>query len=94
MHVHVLEARIIGGDYNGQLVLIPCISPIPSEKHSFIIFNFHHLQFPVRPGFSLSINKVQGQTVQYVGLDLQESVFLHGQLYIPLTSLHLLISRY
>ncbi|RXW16701.1 hypothetical protein EST38_g9156 [Candolleomyces aberdarensis] len=78
MHTCVLQARIIGGDYDGQSVLIPHISLIPSKKHSDVTFNFHRLQFPVRLAFSLSINKAQGQTVRYVGLDLQESVFSHG----------------
>jgi ATP-dependent exoDNAse (exonuclease V) alpha subunit len=32
--------------------------------------------------FSISINKAQGQSVVHVGLDLRESVFTHGQLYV------------
>jgi ATP-dependent exoDNAse (exonuclease V) alpha subunit len=85
VHTRVLEAEIIGGDYDGQSVLIPRISLIPSEKHSDVTFNFRRLQFPVRLAFSLSINKAQGQTVRYVGLDLREPVFSHGQLYVALS---------
>jgi len=37
------------------------------------------------------INKSQGQSVDYVGLDLRNAVFTHGQLYVAIsqvTSVH------
>jgi uncharacterized protein (DUF2342 family) len=39
----------------------------------------------------MSINKSQGQSVNYVGLDLRNAVFTHGQLYVAVsqvTSVH------
>ncbi|KIJ05188.1 hypothetical protein PAXINDRAFT_93785 [Paxillus involutus ATCC 200175] len=42
-------------------------------------------QFPVRLAFCMTINKSQGQSVQYVGLDLRTPVFSHGQLYVALS---------
>jgi hypothetical protein len=42
-------------------------------------------QFPVRLAFSMTINKSQGQSVSYVGLDLRSAVFAHGQLYVALS---------
>ncbi|KAL1659251.1 helicase [Schizophyllum commune] len=33
----------------------------------------------------MSINKAQGQSVKYVGLDLRSPVFTHGQLYVALS---------
>ncbi|TFK82100.1 hypothetical protein K466DRAFT_500902 [Polyporus arcularius HHB13444] len=33
----------------------------------------------------MSINKAQGQSVKYVGLDLRVPVFSHGQLYVALS---------
>ena len=41
--------------------------------------------------FAMSINKSQGQSVTYVGLDVQNAVFTHGQLYVGIsrvTSVH------
>ena len=35
--------------------------------------------------FAISINKAQGQSVKYVGLDLRVPVFSHGQLYVALS---------
>ncbi|KAJ2924672.1 hypothetical protein H1R20_g12432, partial [Candolleomyces eurysporus] len=81
----VIEAQILGGDFDGNVVFIPRIAVVPTERSSDVTFNFQRLQFPVRLAFSLSINKAQGQTVRYVGLDLQEAVFSHGQLYVALS---------
>jgi hypothetical protein len=40
-------------------------------------------QFPIRPGFVLTINKAQGQTMERVGIALDRSrPFAHGQLYV------------
>ena len=39
-------------------------------------------QFPIRLSFAMTINKAQGQTLQSVGLYLEENVFSHGQLYV------------
>jgi len=33
----------------------------------------------------MTINKAQGQSVKYVGLDLRVPVFSHGQLYVALS---------
>jgi ATP-dependent exoDNAse (exonuclease V) alpha subunit len=41
-------------------------------------------QFPVKLVFTMTINKAQGQSLEEVGVDLQEAVFTHGQLYVAL----------
>jgi hypothetical protein len=50
-------------------------------------FRLCHRQFPVRLAFALTINKVQGQSVKHVGIDLREPVFKfsHGQPYVALS---------
>ena len=40
------------------------------------------LQFPVSSAFAMTINKSQGQSVEHVGINLETSVFSHGQLYV------------
>ena len=59
---------------------IPFI-PIKNEKH---IFPFKQTQFPLRLSFGMTINKAQGQTLDYVGIYLPETIFSHGQLYVVL----------
>ncbi|POM62509.1 Helitron helicase-like protein [Phytophthora palmivora] len=40
---------------------------------------------PVQPAFVMTINKAQGQTVQYLGLYLATPCFSHGQPYVALS---------
>ncbi|KAI8557444.1 hypothetical protein RHMOL_Rhmol04G0011300 [Rhododendron molle] len=42
-------------------------------------------QFPVRLAYAMTINKAQGQSVKFVGVDLRTPVFSHGQLYVSLS---------
>lgn len=84
MKDRVLEARLIGGEHDGDIVMIPRISMAPTASAEYT-FRFKRLQFPVRLAFALSINKAQGQSVRYVGIHLGIPVFAHGQLYVALS---------
>lgn len=84
MSDRVLECRLMGGDHNGDIVLIPRITLTPSDSNDFT-FKFSRRQFPTRLAFALTINKSQGQSVKFVGLDLRVPVFSHGQLYVGLS---------
>lgn len=81
----VLQVRIMGGDYDGNVELIPRISLTPTSTCAEFAFSLRRRQFPVRLAFAISINKAQGQSVKYVGLDLRVPVFSHGQLYVALS---------
>jgi ATP-dependent exoDNAse (exonuclease V) alpha subunit len=85
----VLEIRLLGGDHAGEHVFIPRITMIPSAIQ--IPFELHRCQFPIYLAFAMTINKAQGQSVKYVGLDFHSSVFTHGQFYVAIshaTSVH------
>ena len=43
------------------------------------------IQFPLRLAYAVTYNKSQGQTLEYVVLDVRNPVFAHGQLYVGLT---------
>ncbi|TRM55295.1 hypothetical protein BD626DRAFT_418933 [Schizophyllum amplum] len=82
----VLEARILGGDHDGETAFIPRISLTPSTGVAAdFAFQLRRRQFPVRLAFAVSINKAQGQSVRHVGIDLRVPVFTHGQLYVALS---------
>ena len=81
----VLEVKLIGSEHNGQLALIPRITLLPTEGQTGIAFVLKRWQFPVHLAFVLMINRVQGQSVKHIGVDLRTPVFSHGQLYVALS---------
>src|SRR5271168_1254602 len=89
MSNRVLEIRLLTGDHAGKTTFIPRLSITPSSTQ--VPFEFCRRQFAVKVCFAMSINKSQGQSVDYVGLDFRTSVFTHGQLYVGVsrvTSVH------
>ncbi|XP_028110139.1 ATP-dependent DNA helicase PIF1-like [Camellia sinensis] len=79
----IIEARILTGEKFGNLAFIPRISLTPSSAE--MPFRTTRRQFPVRLAYALTINKSQGQSVKFVGVDLRTPVFSHGQLYVALS---------
>jgi hypothetical protein len=78
----VLECRILGGKFAGKTVFIPRTTMDNTSDESLPLSRH---QFPVQLAFVMTINKVQGQSVRIVGLDLRTSVFSHGQLYVAVS---------
>ena len=78
----VLQCRIISKDrrFRGKVVLILRIRLSPNAET--LPVPLKRLQFPVRLAFAMTINKSQEQLVEHVGINLQTSVFSHGQLYV------------
>ena len=81
----VLEVRLIGGDHDGDIAMIPRTISTPSGWNADFSFKLRRRQFPIRLAFAITINKAQGQSAKYVGLDLRTPVFSHGQLYVALS---------
>lgn len=73
---NVIVATILTGVGKGEVALIPRIPLTPNADW------IKRIQFPVRLAFAMSINKAQGQTIKYCGVDLTEPCFSHGQLYV------------
>jgi hypothetical protein len=83
MHSRALEIEIAAGEYQGGCTTLPRI--LCNSKMSDFGFILTRRQFPVQLYFAMSINKSQGQSLREVGLDLRNSVFSHGQLYVALS---------
>jgi len=79
----VLEIRLLTGEHAGETVFIPRVANQPGEDEN--AFKFTRRQFPIRVCFSMTINKSQGQSVKFVGLDLRSPVFTHGQFYVAVS---------
>ena len=71
----VLQYRIISKNrrFRRKVVLIPRIRLLSNAN--ILPVPLKRLQFPVRLAFAMTINKSQGQSVEYVGINLQTSVF-------------------
>jgi ATP-dependent DNA helicase PIF1 len=74
----VIEGEILSGKHAGTVVFIPRIPTSSAD----LPFEFIRKQFPVRLAFAFTINKSQGQTLNFVGVVIKEPVFAHGQLYV------------
>jgi hypothetical protein len=79
----VLEVKLLTGEHAGETVFIPRVLNEPSEDEN--AFKFKRRQFPIRVCFSMTINKSQGQSVKFVGLDLRSPAFTHGQFYVAVS---------
>ena len=73
---HVLECKLLKKDGEGQTVFTPRM--IMDANTEEVGIPLRRKQFPIKVAFAMTINKAQGQSVKYVGLDLQTPVFLHG----------------
>jgi PIF1-like helicase len=72
----VLEVRLLTGEHAGQTVFIPRVANQASEEN--VSFRFTRWQFSIKVCFTMTINKFQGQSVKFVGLDLRTPAFTHG----------------
>jgi len=83
MSTRVIEIELLSEEHRGKKVFIPRITLNPSESQ--VPFKLERRQFPLKLCFAMTINKSQGQSVSYVGLDMKSSVFTHGQFYVAVS---------
>ena len=84
MAERVIEAQILTGVHAGKKAFIPRIS-LDTSMSAGLGFILRRRQHPIRLGFGMSINKAQGQSLDRVGIYLNNPVFAHGQLYVALS---------
>jgi ATP-dependent DNA helicase PIF1 len=84
MAERVIEAQILTGTHAGKKAFIPRIS-LDTAMSTGLGFILRRRQYPIRLAFGISINKAQGQSLDRVGINLNNPVFAHGQLYVALS---------
>ena len=92
-----IEAKIIGGEFDGQSRTIPRIKLESADTD--LTWRLTRKQFPVRLCFAMTINKSQGQSFETVGIDFRSPAFCHGQFYVAMSrtssvaGLHVLLTN-
>jgi hypothetical protein len=78
-----IKGKILTGPFKDNEVLVPKITLFHKGDWTVkVLFYRYHYQFLVGLAFAMTINKCQGQSMNYVGLVLENQTFAHGQLYI------------
>ena len=80
---HGIVARIMGTEFDGEERIIPRVKLIQNDDD--LGFQRSRTQLPVTICFAMTINKSQGQSVTYVGLNMKAAVFTHGQFYVAIS---------
>ncbi len=71
---------MLGGDFDGQIQIIPRTKLSSSEGELPYIVT--RKQLPIRLCFAMTVNKSQGQSFDEVAIDLCQPAFVHGQFYV------------
>ncbi len=83
MSTLVIEIELMSEEVRGKKVFIPRITLTPAETQ--VPFKLERRQFPLKLCFAMTINKSQGQSVTYIRIDMESSVFTHGQFYVAIS---------
>ena len=81
-----IHAQLAAGPNRGKGhddLLIPRIKFFPEDKK--MPFEMERIQFPIKVCFGITANRSQGQTYQFVGINLTHQMFAHGQAYVAMS---------
>lgn len=79
MSSRVIEIELLSEEHRGKRVFIPRIIHTPSSSQ--LPFKLERKQFPLKVCFAMTINKSQGQSVTYVGLNMKVNIFVDGHIH-------------
>lgn len=83
METYILTCKIISGKGIGKIIFLPRIDLKTTPQD--LPFVMIRRLFPIKLGFAITINGVQGESFTNVGIYLRTQVFSHGHLYVAMS---------
>ena len=83
--VKVGSSSIVVRMNSGVEVVLPRLNFIIDTEESGLPFVLHRRQFPIIPSYALTVHRVQGQTLRFLGIYFSGDVFCHGMLFTALS---------
>ena len=77
-----IKAQMLSSSFYRQLQLIPYIKLTSIDRE--LLFIISRRQFLIQLYFAIIVNKLQGQSFNFISINLRILVFTHRQLYITL----------
>jgi len=70
---------------DGTQAVLPRINCVVAPDDSGLPFVLHRRQYPIIPSFALTVHRVQGQSLLWLGIHFSGDVFCHGMLFTALS---------
>jgi hypothetical protein len=84
LRINTYSIVICTMDTEKRSVIVPRIRFVFKLKYAFS-FNLTRIQFPLRLAYAMTINRSQGQSIDFLLLDITKQAFEHGQAYVALS---------
>lgn len=78
-----LEVEIISGALKGEFHYVPRL--VLTFTNPSMPFTLRRVQFPLMPGWAMTVHKSQGQTLDRVGIYFPRPTWAHGLLYVAVS---------
>lgn len=70
---------------SGVEATLPRLNFVIDPQDSGLPFVLHRRQFPLIPSYALTVHRVQGQSLRFLGMYFSGDVFCHGMLFTALS---------
>jgi ATP-dependent exoDNAse (exonuclease V) alpha subunit len=83
--VKMRAGSIVVRMHSGEEAVLPRLNFVIDPEESGLPFVLHRRQFPLIPSYALTVHRVQGQTLRFLGIYFSGDAFCHGMLFTALS---------